>query len=206
MGISPAQPCSQITIRFVICLPVKQNLNDLNCPISAPSNDWIGFGLMQISGGRRSVPEVGRKSVPEVGRSSVSEVGRLSKVGRCQRSVGARCQRSVGVRGRSVSKVGRRQRSVGVRARSVRSVSVASEIGRCPASVSASVEGRCQVGQQGADLVLESAYSKSLWPSPALAPARPPTLSPVPIPQPIRSGGDARRGRRPPERAVIRAR
>ena len=164
MGISPAQPCSQITIRFVICLPVKQNLNDLNCPISAPSNDWIGFGLMQISGGRRSVPEVGRKSVPEVGRSSVSEV-----------SVG--CQRSVGVRGRSVSKVGRRQRSVGVRARSVRSVSVASEIGRCPASVSASVEGRCQVGQQGADLVLESAYSKSLWPSPALAPTRPPTLA-----------------------------
>ena len=99
MGISPAQPCSQITIRFVICLPVKQNLNDLNCPISAPSNDWIGFGLMQISGGRRSVPEVGRKSVPEVGRSSVSEVGR--------------CQRSVGVKGRSASKVGRCQSSVG---------------------------------------------------------------------------------------------
>ena len=131
-GSSPGgtQSCSQITIRFVICLPVKQNLNDLNCPISAPSNDWIGFGLMQISGGRRSVPEVGRKSVPEVGRSSVSEVS----VG-CQRSVGVRGRSELGVRGRSVSEVGRCQRSVGVKGRSV------SELGRC---------GRCQSRRRSA--------------------------------------------------------
>eukprot|EP00665_Eupelagonemidae_sp_cell47_P016022 gene16022-biopygen11838 len=75
---------------------------------------------MQISGGRRSVPEVGRKSVPEVGRSSVSEVGRLSKVGRCQSSVGAVGVSRVGdrpVSGFGVS-VGRRSvsgRSAGCR-------------------------------------------------------------------------------------------